>query len=44
VRRLTGDLAGAARDLEEALSIYREIGNRSAETEALNEARTPYRL
>ena len=44
VRRLTGDLAGAARDLEEGLSIYREIGNRSAEAEALNEAGMLYRL
>ena len=43
VRRLTGDLAGAARDLEEGLSIYRDIGNRSAEAEALNETGTLYR-
>ena len=44
MRRLTENLAGASRDLEEGLCIYREIGNRSAEAEALNEAATLYRL
>ena len=44
MRRLTENLAGASRDLEEGLCIYREIGNRSAETQALNEAGTLYRL
>ena len=40
LRRLTGDLPGAARDLEEALGIYRDIGERGGEVEALNEAGT----
>jgi len=35
VRRLTGDFPGAARDLEEALGIYRDIGNRLGQANAL---------
>ena len=36
VRRLTGDYPGAARDLEEALGIYRDLGNRPGQASALN--------
>ena len=43
-RVLTDDFEGAERDLEEALGLYREIGNRTAEAEALNEAGTLYRI
>jgi class 3 adenylate cyclase/tetratricopeptide (TPR) repeat protein len=35
-RRLTGDYPGAARDLEEALGIYRDLGNRPGQASALN--------
>ena len=34
VRRLTGDYPGAAEALEEALGIYRDIGDRGGEVEA----------
>jgi tetratricopeptide (TPR) repeat protein/transcriptional regulator with XRE-family HTH domain len=34
-RRLTGDLPGAARDLEEALGIYRDPGDRPGQANAL---------
>jgi tetratricopeptide (TPR) repeat protein len=37
-RRLTDDYPGAARDLEEALRISRDLGDRDGEAEALNEA------
>lgn len=40
LRWLTGDLPGAARELQEALSIYRDPGEPGAEVEALNEAGT----
>ena len=40
MRRLTGDYPGAARDLQEALGISREVGNRDAELTALNESGT----
>ena len=35
VRRLTGDFPGAARDLEEALGIYRDLGDRLGQANAL---------
>jgi tetratricopeptide (TPR) repeat protein/transcriptional regulator with XRE-family HTH domain len=35
VRRLTGDYTGAARDLEEALGIYRDLGDRLGQANAL---------
>ncbi|MGD0935874.1 MAG: tetratricopeptide repeat protein [Streptosporangiaceae bacterium] len=35
VRRLTGDVSGAARDLEEALGIHRDLGNRLGQADAL---------
>jgi len=35
VRRLTGDVSGAARDLEEALGIHRDLGNRLGQANAL---------
>jgi tetratricopeptide (TPR) repeat protein len=35
VRRLTGDFPGAARDLEEALAIYRDLGDRLGQANAL---------
>lgn len=40
VRRLTGDYPGAARDLDEAMGIYRDIGERGGEAESVNEAGT----
>jgi Tfp pilus assembly protein PilF len=40
VRRLTGDYAGAAQDLQQTLDITREIGNRDAELTDLNESGT----
>jgi tetratricopeptide (TPR) repeat protein len=43
VRRLAGDYPAAARDLEQALGLYRDIGNRDGEAEALNESGTLYR-
>jgi len=43
-RRETGDYPGAARDLQEALAIYRDIGNRWGEAAALNEAGTLHRV
>ncbi len=36
VRRLTGDVSGAARDLEEALGIHRDLGDRLGEANALH--------
>ena len=36
VRRLTGDYPGAARDLAEALGIYRDLGDRLSQASALN--------
>jgi len=35
VRRLTGDYPGAARDLQEALGIYRDLGDRPGQAAAL---------
>ena len=35
-RRLTGDHPGAARDLEEALGIYRDLGDRPGQADALS--------
>ncbi len=35
MRRLTGDYPGAARDLEEALGIYRDLGDRLGQANAL---------
>jgi tetratricopeptide (TPR) repeat protein/transcriptional regulator with XRE-family HTH domain len=35
VRRITGDFAGAVRDLQEALGIYRDLGDRPGEALAL---------
>jgi tetratricopeptide (TPR) repeat protein len=43
VRQLTGDHPGAARDLEEALGIFRDIGERGGEVEALNQVGTLHR-
>jgi len=40
VRRLTAAYPGAAEALAEALSIYRDIGDRSGQTETLNEIAT----
>ena len=36
VRQLTDDYPGATRDLEEALSLYRDLGDRLGEANALN--------
>jgi tetratricopeptide (TPR) repeat protein/transcriptional regulator with XRE-family HTH domain len=36
VRRLTGDVSGAARDLEEALGIHRNLGDRLGQANALH--------
>ena len=44
VRRVTGDYPGAARDLQEALDISREIGSPDAEVKALNESGTLSRI
>jgi len=44
VRRLTGDYPGAARALEEALGINRDIGHQGGEVETLNEAGTLHRV
>jgi tetratricopeptide (TPR) repeat protein len=38
VRRLTDDYPGAARDLQKALGIYHDLGDRGGQVEALNEA------
>ncbi len=35
VRRLTGDYPGAARDLQEALGIYRDLGHQPGQADAL---------
>jgi tetratricopeptide (TPR) repeat protein len=43
VRRQTGDYHGAIDVLEEALSIFRDIGDRGGEAEALNEVGTLHR-
>ena len=37
---MTGDYRGAAGDLEQALTIYRDLGIRASEPEALNETGT----
>lgn len=39
-----GDDQGAAHVLEETLGIYRDLGNRQGETEALNEQGTLHRV
>ena len=44
VRRLTGDYPGAARDLQEALGIARQIGSPDTEVTALNESGTLSRI
>ena len=44
VRRLTGDYLAAAQDLEQALGIYRDLGDRGGEVEALNETGTLHRV
>jgi tetratricopeptide (TPR) repeat protein len=44
VRRHTGDLLGAARDLEQALSIYRDLGNRLGQANALHDLGAVWRL
>ena len=36
VRRLTGDVSGAARDLQEALGIHHDLGNRLGQANALH--------
>ena len=36
MRRATGDLPGAARNLEEALGLYRDLGDRLGPAGALN--------
>jgi tetratricopeptide (TPR) repeat protein len=44
VRRLTGDHPAAAESLEQALGIYRDLGHRGGEVEALNKRGTLYRV
>ena len=44
MRRLTGDYPAAAQALEEALGIYRDLGDRGGEAEALNERGTLHRV
>jgi tetratricopeptide (TPR) repeat protein len=44
VRRQTGDYPGAALVLEEALDLYRDIGDRLSEAEALNETGALHRV
>jgi len=44
VRRMTGAYLAAAQDLEQALGIYRDIGNRVGDAEALNETGTLHRV
>jgi tetratricopeptide (TPR) repeat protein len=44
VRGLTGDYPGAARDVQEALDISRQIGSPDAEVTALNESGTLSRI
>lgn len=41
--RLTGDYPGAAAAVEEALRVYRELGDRQGEAEAFNEQGTLHR-
>ena len=41
---LTGDYPAAAQALEQALGIFRDLGDRSGEAEALNERGTLYRV
>ena len=43
VRLATGEYPAAAQALEQALGIYRDLGDRSAEATALNERGTLYR-
>ena len=44
MRQLAGDFPGAAQALEEALGIFRDIGNPGGEVEALNEMGTLHRV
>ena len=44
MRRLTGDYPAAAQDLEQALGIFRDLGNRGGEAESLNERGTLHRV
>jgi tetratricopeptide (TPR) repeat protein len=44
IPRLTGDYRAATQDLEHVLGIYRDLGDRGGETEALNERGTLYRV
>ena len=44
VRRLTGDYPAAAQALDEALGLYRDIGDRGGEAVALNERGTLHRV
>jgi tetratricopeptide (TPR) repeat protein len=44
VRRLTGGYPGAADDLEQALAIYRDLGDRGGQAAALNEIGTLHRV
>jgi tetratricopeptide (TPR) repeat protein len=44
VRRLTGDYPAAARAQEQALSIFRDLGDRGGEAETLNERGTLHRV
>ena len=43
MRRQTGDYPGAARDLDQALALYRDLSDRGGEAEALNEIGTLHR-
>ena len=42
--RLTGDYLRAVQAMQEALAIYRDLGDRDGEAEALNEAGTLHRV
>jgi transcriptional regulator with XRE-family HTH domain len=44
VRQLTSDYPAAAQALEQALDIYRDLGSRGGEAEALNERGTLHRV
>lgn len=41
---MTGDCPDAFRALEQALAVYRDLGNRNGEAEALNETGALYRI